>query len=71
VISRVIAGFQLQLPIQTLFDSPTVAAMSAVIASHEKQKASEEDLRRLLSDLDCLLEQETQELAKPLRPKKM
>jgi hypothetical protein len=46
--------------------------MSAVIASHEQHKASEEDLRRLLSELDGVSEQETEELlAKPLRPKKI
>jgi amino acid adenylation domain-containing protein len=42
VISRVIAVFELQLPIQALFDSPTVAAMADVIADKVKQKANEE-----------------------------
>lgn len=72
VVSRVIAAFQLQLPIQALFDSPTVAAMSAIITRSEGQKASEEDLRRLLSEIDSLSEEETQGLlAEQMRPKRI
>ena len=46
VISRVITAFRSQLPIQALFDSPTVAAMSIVI-SNSNRTADEENLRRL------------------------
>ncbi len=52
VLSRVVSVFQLQLPIRALFDSPTVAAMAVIIAGNVKQKASEEELRRLLNELD-------------------
>jgi amino acid adenylation domain-containing protein len=70
VISRVIAVFQLQLPIRALFDSPTVAAMADVIADNVKQKASEEDLRRLLGEIDSLSEEEIQRLlSEQNRPK--
>ena len=52
IISRVVSVFRLQLPLRALFDSPTVAAMAVMIAG--KQKASEEDLRKLLSEIDSL-----------------
>ena len=70
IISRVIAVFKLQLPIRALFDSPTVAAMSAVISSKEGQKADEEDLKRLLSEVESLSEESVKELlAKEARSK--
>ena len=54
VISRVVLVFQLQLPIHALFNSPTVAAMAAIIAANTKQKANEEELRQLLKEIDSL-----------------
>jgi acyl-CoA synthetase (AMP-forming)/AMP-acid ligase II/acyl carrier protein len=62
IISRVIAIFKLQLPVRALFDSPTVAAMSVVISSKEERKASEEDLKQLLSEVESLSEKTSEEL---------
>jgi amino acid adenylation domain-containing protein len=62
IISRVIATFKLQLPVRALFDSPTVAAMSIVISSKERRKASEEDLKQLLSEVESLSEKTSEEL---------
>jgi len=62
IISRVIATFELQLPVRALFDSPTVAAMSVVISSKEGQKADEEELKRLLSEVESLSEETAEEL---------
>jgi len=70
IISRVIATFKLQLPVRALFDSPTVAAMSVVISSKEGQKADEEDLKRLLSEVESLSEETGEELlAEQVKPK--
>jgi amino acid adenylation domain-containing protein len=52
IISRVVSVFRLQLPLRALFDSPTVTAMAAMIAG--KQKASEEEVTQLLSEIDSL-----------------
>ncbi len=54
VIARVVSVFQFQLPIHALFNSPTVAAMATIIAGNTKQKASEEELRKLLNEIDSL-----------------
>jgi len=62
IISRVIASFELQLPVQALFDSPTVAAMSVVISNKEEQKADEEELKRLLREVESLSEETAEEL---------
>ena len=72
IISRVIATFELQLPVQALFDSPTVAAMSVVISSKEGQKADEENLKRLLSEVESLSEKTDEELlAEQVKSKKI
>ena len=72
IISRVIATFELQLPVRALFDSPTVAAMSVVISSKEGQKADEEDLKRLLSEVESLSEETDEELlAEQVKSKKI
>ncbi len=62
IISRIIATFKLQLPVRALFDSPTIAAMSVVISTKEERKASEEDLKKLLSEVEFLSEKASEEL---------
>ena len=37
IVSRVFQQFQLQIPLQALFQSATVAAMAAVIAEHQEE----------------------------------
>jgi amino acid adenylation domain-containing protein len=69
IISRVVAVFKLQLPIRALFDSPTVAAMSAVISSKEGQKADEEDVKRLLSEVESLSDETVRELLAEVKSK--
>ena len=72
IISRVIATFELQLPVRALFESPTVAAMSVVISSKEGQKADEENLKRLLSEVESLSEETDEELlAEQVKSKKI
>jgi amino acid adenylation domain-containing protein len=62
IMSRVIQTFQLELPIKALFDSPTVADMAVVITQNRVKKASQEDLARLLSEVEALSDEEAQKL---------
>ena len=62
VVSRVIKTFQLELPLQSLFQSPTVAEMAAVIAEHQGKKLGREELDRILTEIESLPEQEAQRL---------
>src|SRR4029077_15742958 len=41
VVSRVIKRFQLEIPLQPLFQSPTVADMADVITKHQERNRSE------------------------------
>jgi amino acid adenylation domain-containing protein len=62
VVSRVIKQFRLELPLQSLFQSPTVAEMAAVIDERQKNRLTEEELERILSELEALSEEEAKKL---------
>jgi amino acid adenylation domain-containing protein len=54
VVSQVIKQFQLELPLQSLFQSPTVAEMAAVITENQAKKLDETALHRILAELESL-----------------
>jgi surfactin family lipopeptide synthetase C len=60
VVSRVIKQFQLELPVQSLFESPTVAEMAAIITANQAKLASDEDLAQMLREVDVMTEEEVQ-----------
>jgi amino acid adenylation domain-containing protein len=62
IISQVIRRFQLALPVQLLFDSPTVAKMAVVIANGEAGKFDGEELERALGELESVSEGEAQRI---------
>ena len=62
VVSQVIKAFQLDLPVKSLFDSPTVAEMAIVVAQNQAKKVGQEELARLLSELESITETEAQRL---------
>ena len=62
VISRVINTFKVELPIKTLFDSPTVADMAMIITQNQTKKARPEDLARMLTEVKSLSDKEAQRL---------
>lgn len=57
VVSRVISQFQLEMPLQSLFQSPTIADMAAVIAAHQGKTLDEQGLTTLLDELESLSEE--------------
>jgi amino acid adenylation domain-containing protein len=60
VVSQVIKAFQLDLPVKSLFDSPTVAEMAIVVAQNQAKKVGQTELARLLSELESISEDEAQ-----------
>lgn len=62
VISRVLKKFQLEIPLQALFQSPTVAEMATVVAEHQATKLVVQDVDRILSELESLTDQEAQQI---------
>jgi surfactin family lipopeptide synthetase A len=60
VVSHVIKMFQLEIPLQSLFQSPTVAEMASVITHYQGKRLQEEDLDRILTELESLSDEEAQ-----------
>jgi amino acid adenylation domain-containing protein len=62
VVSRVMKKFQLEMPLQSLFQSPTVAQMAAVIAEYQAKKLGDKDLERMLRELESLSDEDARRL---------
>jgi acyl-coenzyme A synthetase/AMP-(fatty) acid ligase/acyl carrier protein len=70
VVSRVIKQFQLEVPLQSLFQSPTVAEMAAVIAEHQGKKLDKKELNRILTEVESLSDAEASRLVEEARDRK-
>jgi len=60
VISRVINTFKVELPIKSLFESPTVADMAVVITKNMAKKVGDKELAHMLAELKSLSNEEAQ-----------
>jgi len=58
VVSQVIKQFQLEIPLRSLFQSPTVAEMAAVIVENQAKRLGEQDLNAILSQLESLSDED-------------
>jgi acyl carrier protein len=64
VVSRVIERFQLEISLQLLLESPTVADMARIITEHGGRTPYEDDLATLVGELEALSEEEAQKLTR-------
>jgi acyl-coenzyme A synthetase/AMP-(fatty) acid ligase/acyl carrier protein len=62
VVSQVIKHFQLELPLQALFEAPTIAEMAAIINQNHEKRASEAKLTEMLRQIEAMTEEEAQKL---------
>lgn len=62
IVSLVIKHFQLEIPLETLFQSPTVAEMAVVISEQREKKLDEKSLENILNELESLSDDEAQRL---------
>ena len=60
IITRVIGEFRVELPLQSMLEAPTVAEMALIIVQSQAKKASEQDLARMLAELEALSDDEAQ-----------
>ena len=67
VVSRVIQQFQLDIPLQLLFEAPTIAAMATVITAHQGKTLDEQGMTKLIDELDALSEEEAKRLVREQR----
>jgi acyl-coenzyme A synthetase/AMP-(fatty) acid ligase/acyl carrier protein len=62
VISRVMTTFKVELPIKFLLNSPTVAEMADVIVTNRGRTIGQEDLARLLGEIELLSDKDAQKI---------
>ena len=67
VVSRVIQQFQLDIPLRSLFESPTIADMATVITAHQGKILDEQGMTQLIDELDALSEEEAERLVGELQ----
>ena len=60
VVSRLVNQFQLEIPLQSLFELPTVADMAAVITANQGKALDPQGLTTLLNELESLSDEEAQ-----------
>jgi amino acid adenylation domain-containing protein len=60
IVSRVVARFEIEIPLGALFESPTVAQMACVISQYEMNKLDQKELAKILDELESLEEKEKQ-----------
>jgi amino acid adenylation domain-containing protein len=60
VVSQVLKQFRIEVPLQSLFQSPTVAEMARLITEHRSKKLSEHELKRILAELESLSDEEAE-----------
>jgi len=62
VVSRVVKAFQLKLPLKALFESPTIADMALLISQNQTKQAGQEELERMLEEVEAMSDEEAQRL---------
>ena len=60
VVSRIFQEFQLEIPLQSLLQCPTVAALSAVIDEYQGKKLGDAELERILTEIESLSNEQAQ-----------
>jgi acyl carrier protein len=60
VISQVLKQFQVEVPLNSLFESPTVAEMARLITEHRAKKLSEHELQNILKELESMSDEQAQ-----------
>jgi len=59
VVSRVISAFQVDVPLQDLFQSPTVESMAGAVSRRMAEQVDPEVLEKMLTDLEDRLREQT------------
>ena len=61
IISRVINDFKLELPLRSLFEAPTVAEMALVIVQTLAQKANQQKIEEMLTELESISDKQVEQ----------
>jgi amino acid adenylation domain-containing protein len=62
VVSQIIKHFQIEIPLRSLFQSPTIAEMAAVIIARPGKKLGDEELAGMLAEIESMSDEDAQRL---------
>lgn len=62
IVAEVIKAFEIDIPLATLFNAPTVADMAAVVNDHLANSIGESEVARILAELETLTDEDAQRL---------
>ncbi len=62
IISRIVNEFRVQISLDELLQSPTIADMALIITQNQAEEMESEDVERLLAELSTMSEKQVQEL---------
>ena len=68
VVARIFEQFLLEIPLRSLFQSPTAAEMAAIVTKHREKKLDAGQLAAILAEIESLSEAETQRLVSKFSP---
>jgi acyl carrier protein len=62
IIARLRSAFGIPVPLRAIFEAPTVAGLAEVIKQHSAEAAEQEDIARILSEVEGMSEEEARTL---------
>lgn len=62
VVSRITQSFQIEMPLQCLFESPTITALALAITSIQTRQARDHDMAQMLETIEKVTEEEAKQL---------
>lgn len=62
IVAEIIRKFQIEIPLQSLFEAPTIADMAAVVTEYQGNKIAAQKLAGLLADLESLSDADAKRL---------
>ena len=69
VVSRIFTRYQFEMPLQSLFQSPTIVEMAAVIAEYQEKPLDKSRLSAIVDELASMSEAEAERLvSETIRP---
>ncbi|HET8824042.1 MAG TPA: amino acid adenylation domain-containing protein [Terriglobales bacterium] len=62
IIARLRSAFDVPVPLRAIFEAPTVAGLAEVVKQHSAEATEQEDIARILSEVEGLSEEEARSL---------